>query len=496
MRVQLTGVPEFNGRNLMTLYYFLPENDGSPSLSVQDSDTLSNLTVLEQVVATLLKYGSSGRYETYLAKSWEATSDQRIWTFRLNLDFVADDGTRIDALSFARNFKRLLNIHRLNGDPPTFKDLVGWDEFKLGNESNLGIDTPSVDVLIFRFTKPPAGLLEFLSMPMYGFYADRDFDGLKWKDKTQITASGDYRVLAKLENGFELGIRRENPGSAPNKVFVNTFTQERKKAVGSAAVIVSERTNPWADLPIGFERITGIPTILHGLVVTPNLENVFADKSNRQVFAETVLRINRERPLSYGNSALAKAFYANPSPDLETKLRQKQTKGSMAKIESDRSIRCVVGPSEPPRVIEHIKSIFDEVSKIHGLKIEMVNEDRTDPAWEERRYGNNFFDIRPAIVEVGAQIQDWAVNMMFCSSLGISFPDPSGEICKIIHGHSSLSEISNELRERFELAVADDAVVLPLYHTGQSWLINSKVDKNTISPTMGLPRFITLKVTE
>ncbi len=59
-----------------------------PALSLDPalSDQVDNQSILNALVATLVKYGVSGKIEPYLASSWGISEDLKVWEFSIRLE--------------------------------------------------------------------------------------------------------------------------------------------------------------------------------------------------------------------------------------------------------------------------------------------------------------------------------------------------------------------------------------------------------------------------
>jgi hypothetical protein len=128
----------------------------------------------------------------------------------------------------------------------------------------------------------------------------------------------------------------------------------------------------------------------------------------------------------------------------------------------------------------------------------MVHMDHLVGTLLKEKYGNTNreYDIRLAGVDIGASAENWVVGMMFCSQIAISFPDPSGNVCQFVKSHEGRSGhySDKEYLKQFEKLVADDAAVIPLYHTGSYWLVSPDIDfEKVLAPTLVVPRFDKLR---
>lgn len=128
--------------------------------------------------------------------------------------------------------------------------------------------------------------------------------------------------------------------------------------------------------------------------------------------------------------------------------------------------------------------------KALGLRYELVKDDHTDPHWIEKQSNNKHYHIRIASVDIGGAPENWVIEMMFCSKLGVSFPDPSGRICKLVEqtANSILQLNLDQYSTKFNEILLDDASVLPVMHAGYTWFIGDEIDTSSLTATSVVPR--------
>jgi hypothetical protein len=123
-----------------------------------------------------------------------------------------------------------------------------------------------------------------------------------------------------------------------------------------------------------------------------------------------------------------------------------------------------------------------------GVEFELARVNKNDPSWMESYRSNKEFDIRVAGVSIGGSFQNWVINMMFCSRLGVSFPDPSGRICRLTVDFEEGKVNLVDYGIHFNNAIHSDQAVIPLFHRRYSWFVSHELDVE-LSPVSGSPRF-------
>ena len=115
-------------------YAFASARSWQPSLDPEKSDTLWNLSVMQQVVGTLIQYGDAGEYLPYLAVEWKSSDENKIWTFQLRPGLKNQRGETIDAAAMRDSLLRSARRYSERQDPPLFSQLEGWDRWKSGEK--------------------------------------------------------------------------------------------------------------------------------------------------------------------------------------------------------------------------------------------------------------------------------------------------------------------------------------------------------------------------
>jgi hypothetical protein len=86
-------------------------------------------------------------------------------------------------------------------------------------------------------------------------------------------------------------------------------------------------------------------------------------------------------------------------------------------------------------------------------------------------------------------------KIMFCSNLGVRFPDPSNRICRLVQEYEKKGlEFDDDYIERFYETLFDDAVIVPFFNFGLTWYYSKNISLDGVSPISDFPRFELLKV--
>lgn len=459
------------------------------SLNPRDSDLIQNSTILGGLVGTLVKYGHSGRIEPYMAESFQVEPGNRKWTFKLKAGLNCEDGEKIDSHRFVASLTASLKRYSELGDALDFENLEGWNDFKAQKTPAInGLIADGPENIIFEFRKPPSDLLELLRMPYFGFWCESNFEGneMKWKDDHLIVSSGAYELAPQSpKNSVLLRLRKgsgfESKGS-PTEILFSTVTKSDLFKDFKNTIFEFSKKNDFDDLKPGHQKIVGPPTMLFSLALSPYFNGPFADKHNRQIFADRIKAVRNKFP-----SFTSHFFYFNA----QSRLSQRDFSKEKFKLSNDGKITFAVASKAFSKTdLEQVDQLLIEALNDSGLSHEIVVKDAHDDGWVHKVDSNKQFDARISTVDIGGYVINAAIKMMFCSSLGINFGDPSGRIVKLVEEQDSKGgPISQDYVNEFNEIIEDDAVVIPLYHYGMEWRLTPDVDTQSLPVVATEPIF-------
>lgn len=468
------------------------------SINPADSDFTTNLMHMEQIVGTLVKYDSVSSYEPFLAKSWSTSDDQLVWKFELRDGLFCEDGTPITASAYVDGLLLAFRHHASAKNLPTFSVLEGWLDFVEGRHPSVkGIvhDNSSVE---FRFERKPAWVIDYLAMPYFGFHCPGNFDeNGKWRDSSRIVSSGGYRLsdwnrtLDYIEISprfnFDKGENFPQLKTAPT-VRLHRFEKFNESNFELPAVVYGRFEEEFL-VPNGWYELMGTQSYGDHLVLNPN-RGVFKDKEKRKKFAKVFKKYVSEKFSHISRRGLI-SFEFFPSE--RAALSSEEFGLDLQEFgELKAMLRAVsgVGDNIYSQWLEFLVARDD-------VAVNLISGGGLDRRELHLRKSEEM-DLYFSAVSKGAAADLGVIDMMFCSDLGVRFPDAAGRVCKLnrefekLNGKMSLSEYSN----RFEAIVEDEASVIPFYHYGNSWLYTSSVDFGRMSGTMSVPRFDYIKMND
>ena len=449
---------------------------------------------MEQVVGTLVKYSGVGRYESYLAKSWTVSPDQKTWTFEFYPNLKTEDNFTINAQTFGKNLKKLLKIYSKQYSPPAFNRLKGWNKFSEGDDSEIGITAIDTGTLVLTFETIPSGLLEFLSMPYFGFYSPADFDGDNWKNKSIIHSSASYRVKHYSDDEIHLETRTDWPllnTDAPKRVVIRHASPQSALSENKNIIIQLKDavTEKYKDLI----QYNSTPTLLAGIVLSPHVAP-FDSLEIRKAF-RTLIRARAELLIPKSTSSQKSTFfYESFSQFTQSKSDYGEALKLLKSKKTDKVLvfqQKLTDSSDSEFVMSVLKSVIIEI----GWEMVVDTPETLGADWIKKGLDNNKYALRTVSVDIGGSPENWVIDMMFCSRLGISFPDVNNSICSVVKAYDDGFFLDkNKYWEALHLSIEENSTIVPLLHSGFSWLISPTIDMTHISSTMNVPRFDQLSI--
>lgn len=446
------------------------------SLDKVNADFAHNQIALNSIVGTLVKYGSSGKIESYLAESWTESTDKKQWSFKLRPNLFSETGSPITAEYFTKTLTSNLLDYSARSSVIMFDHLIGWNDFIHKKTKDINGLTFHNDTVNFSFDNNPGDLLELLRMPYFGLWIE---------ENGKLISTSAYKLDDFKDEKIKLSIRGTwftvTESSIPNVEISFESLEHSSQEVSKNSIsrypfyVDTKKSNDgyWIISP---------PTRLESIILSPFKDNFFNKIENRKVFRN---KIKKMFPHRVG----AQFFYQSA----KTNDLHEDTSVTYLNPDSKISqplefvIRKTNYSSERLSQLEELITLALEGS---GRSFVIIPLETKDADWVKRSDLNITFDSRVAFVDIGG-FPDWAIlKMMFCSKLGINFPDPAGKICNLVSkGISTSEEINQEGIDQFNQILYDDAVVVPIQHHSDKWFVTNDIDPKSMPPTTLYPQF-------
>ncbi|SMF34919.1 ABC transporter substrate-binding protein [Pseudobacteriovorax antillogorgiicola] len=447
------------------------------------SDVSTNQTVLVQVIGTLARVDMTSKLTPYIAESWKISEDGRQWKFKIRENLKCEDGTPITARGYVKGLNSVAKIYAQKKDQlVVFNKLQGWPGLK--NFRNKPHDLEGViaseDVVTFNFVEKPIGFFPYLAMPYFGYYCPKNFDtNGNWLDPQKAVSSDAYRIEAFKGNVVTLKARKDwfsrKVGSADR---VKVKYSKLSDAIASKAkykAIISQKVKE-DKRPSDLVMIESFPSMLSAINITIARDNVFQIKSVRHAFRD-YLRINMAKLYVKGSlfDRTDQVFHAaNPIsslprppkvPSIPSRLKEKE-------------VIWLYPSSKGSEWREFLRHSIVRTFENLGLKYKLV-DDYHLPDWSDRAKRGKYYDIRVTFVETGGTAQNWVAHMMWCSKMGVGFPDPSGKVCELIKARGKKYNdefVDARYLEKLKEYVDEDATVVPMVYSNHLFFFTKNID--------------------
>ena len=462
-------------KNNNLLFKIAIENNKAANFSalISDADFSNNQLFLNSVVGTLVKYGTSGRIESYIANEWTVSNDKKTWIFNLLPNLKSEDNQIIDANLFKKCFEKNLKQLSINSSVIDFDHLLGYDKFKLGKtESIRGLIAKDLRIE-FHFSAPPTDLLELLRMPYFGIWIEDN-------NKNLISTSA-YRLKELLPNKVKLELRKNwftaKPDSFENVELSYNQLDEILFKTENPTIIKLPFYHENVDID-GMYWIQSPPTRFEGFVLSPYKNNFFNYEQNRHAFLNNL----RSQNNGYKKSDF---MYLSAKSDVKNNTRNNYLKHSDYNTLTFALERSSYSETE----INSIKELIRLALKNLKLNFEIIFRD-SDKNFFKKTDSNNYYDARITTVDIGGYPDYSTLHMMFCTKLGVNFPDYGDKICALIKKYKIDNEKMNQsFISSFNQILADDAIIVPINHYSEKWLVSSIIDSKFLPPTTRYPLF-------
>lgn len=454
-------------------------------LSPKDSDFGPHETVLTNLVGTLVKLSDSGTFEPYIAESFTTSNDGLTWTFTIRPNLRCEDGFPITAQSFAEVLKQSLKRYAQSSKVIDFELLEGWHAFAEQKSADLPGITHLDNQLIFKLTVQPENFIGHLRLPYFGFWCPNNFKSSgEFKDEHMVISSGAYSVVSSAQNKLVLKKREEwfsTTDKSPTEIHFMYATPNQVSTLSKSTIIEILGRDKALDLPT-YSEIKSPPSLMWSMVVSPIKDGPFQNIQNRQAFADRINSLKKTSPLF-------SSFFFYPSKPNAIKMREHTTPYATDMAGTNLKF-AFANKNYTTDEISEIKRITIEALKESGASIEFHQKDPHEDNWRHRLLSNEEFDIRMNGVDQGGYPKNRTIKMMFCSKLGVCYPDPSNRICQIVAQQDRQGgPIPKHYIDEFNQALYDDASVIPLTHFGTHWLMSPDIDPKTLPPSSGIFHF-------
>ena len=456
-------------------------NKENISLNPLDSDYRKLSLVMKHLVGTLVKHGSKSSYEPYLASNWKTSPDGKTWEFNLRNNLIASDGSEITASTYVKSLKKLALLYKKNKKKVILlPDLIGWDSFNATDDDLEGLDSVGDSLIRFTFKEKPKGVLQYLSMPYLGFYTSSNFnENGDWADNHKIVSSNSFelheiqsdKIILKSREWFT--ISQHSPKTVRihfgKKVDLSKLSSDSNQTIVTSQKVIEPLLE--SDQ---FTQIFTSPSQLAFVSLNPS-NPLLSNSNNRVLIRNTIRNIKKEFFNSNPQYIDTDFFYFLHTSDVTNTIENRDLsnlKGGELTLLTSKDKNNNFASEMNPIIKKAIESL--------GVRLNLIYKEDIKNFVETVQTGK--YDMWLGSVVNGSSIENWVVNMMWCTNMGVSFFDPSNKICKLTEMYDTLDnlEIDNKYISTLNQAIEDDATVLPVAVFGDYFYVSNDISPDGI----------------
>jgi len=178
-----------------------------PTLDPHASPSAVTFEMTSSVFETLLYLDKDRKLQPYLAESYEASSDGKVYTFKLRKDVKFSDGTPFNAAAVKYNFDRIVDPNFKAGG--SLATLAGYDKTEVVDEFTARV----------TFTSPNAPFLTYAAGGTLGMMSPTATKAQSTEQVTQVpVGSGPFKIKELVASDHATLVRndlfdRRAPGS-------------------------------------------------------------------------------------------------------------------------------------------------------------------------------------------------------------------------------------------------------------------------------------------
>lgn len=401
----------------------------------------------------------------------------------------AGDGHLLDSKRVGRGLLESLFRNLKSAGKSEFEKLIGWSEFIASEEcpTELAGLVVEGDDLVFRFSSPPELLLNYLRMPYFGIWLAKPSRDVS--EGFGFSSTGSYQLLGESDGRSITLIARNTPflsSDSPKLVRIE-FTAEtdviNTEPMKKTIVNCARRRLVTASIKEHYHTFSSPPDGIFSFILNPN-SLFFQDVDDRRLFGRDLRRALAKVDLNQIGLLPARGFYPDSSlPPIEPR--------ALSYSKSSRPVRVALGKMSAQGAYAQLYgSLFGRLFSDRGVRYEIVEPDTDDPNWYRQIIDDPEIDLRIGGVNAGNRYDRSVVKMMFCSRIGVRYPDPSGRMAELVE-----RDIEQELAaEEFSRILAEDAAVHPLYFGSTHFLVSKDIQLSTVPKSFTYPRFEDVRV--
>jgi hypothetical protein len=460
---------------------------GNNSFSLNPNDSGMSVYDLAQsaVVGNLVRYGNNGFFIPYLAEKWTASEDELHWEFFLRPNLKCSDGELITAESFVANLKKSLKRYGKDSGLMTFNHLKGWQNFIYNKTDNL-LGIRAVDnKIIFDFADRIENVLDTFTTKRFGYWCSANFKNDEFDKSVKFVSSGAYEVIEN-PSGNTFKVKKGKHWYNNDDTQIETINFETKNLEDDFTSSDFTIVNLGTFLPKNINLkdmlvVKSPPKYLTYFVLSPYIRNgIFNSNINRNILKKRISNMSSIEFLNLYDLKKSSFLYENaPSKLNQNKIESEvlDYKDQIVNIK----IPLTLSADGHAALHELFYKILPEVPR-ENIQFNIFNFDI--PSLIKIMAENTYFDIKISTTDSGEYMTNLGssgIEIMFCTKLGARLPDKSGKICKLSREYGRLKKnVDQNYINQINQYLADDAVVIPFFHSSTIFLYSNDFDPKSI----------------
>ncbi len=439
----------------VTEFRFVTNRSFVFSVNVEKSDNLLNQAVLNNLIATLVKFDHAGRLTPFLSESWVESSNGLTWTFKIRPNYRSEDGELITSEKFGKALIKALKNYSESKPDFWAADLLGWEELKSKSPERFdGLDWDE-DSIYFYFRRKPDNLLNYLRMPYFGYWGAENREN-------KFISSGPYRLVELTDKQVSLELRGEfcpNDQKCIRKVRYSVGEISKTDLLNEKIIALITNSEELDLSAPGIKKFYFPPDILSTLILSPDGLAELMSEKDRVELSQSLKAALLDWQLPPG-SVRTQTFYPTNNQAID--------KMEILKISKriPRPLRVLVSSRWENEMDSSAESLVLHFLKESQIPFQVFRESDLTEDLATRIYTNDYFDLRFSSVVSGPKFIKSVAKMMFCSRMGVSFPDPNRSVCKLLENESIQGE---EFVEKINSIVDREGYIIP--YARMSWTI-------------------------
>lgn len=447
-----------NKENFKMKITFIRDDLRTISPTPEAADLMINYFILDNTIQTLFKYSSELGIKPNAVSEWRSSDNDLKWVFYLNADLHDNKGRKLTPSYWISGIEQV--VKKINGKDKMIllSGLKGWQDY-INSKGPFPVVANDQDKsLTFIFNQKPTGILEYLTMPILGFW-NIEGEVTTWTGKYNIVSSEPNKVILEDKSGIQVQVR--------------TTTFDKVDHVEEDEIALPSKP---LDFKFKGTIIKSTPTGVNFIELNTLPGSILSDNKLRNFLAQKISDYIERNPNTSPDSTPSKSLFF----DVQDGIKYPSTE-PLAKKAS--SLRVLISGVSPTQGNNFVNRILEETIKPYTEKLDIQYTDGTPESWKtvhDRKY-----DIRISSVHSGTSPDHWVTEMMFCTKQGISFIDPNNKICNFLKTNKNASK--QELGYFINETVSESASHIILNNISSLSYIGESIDSNSVSSTSILP---------